>query len=183
MELSEGWRGCDRLQGRRRSGWLSFEPFPLQRGLALRSESTTPLSGFVDLIVRPPFLLRLGALAIALAVAAGLFVQGSRSYAVGAIPPVWDKLAHAAVFGGLAGLAWIASGGGGWRARIGAGGFALAVGALDETFQASLPGRNPSVLDLAADAAGATVVVALLVLLAARRGASQASAGSAADNP
>ena len=101
--------------------------------------------------------LRLVALAAAIALPAGLFYGGAQPYAVGLIPPPWDKFAHVAVFAILASTAAYASG---WRGtRMWWLGFAVAVlvGAADEWHQATLPGRAAGWDDLAADAVGAAL--------------------------
>lgn len=102
-------------------------------------------------------ILRLLALAAALALPAGLFYAGAQPYAVGLIPPPWDKFAHVAVFALLAAAVAHASG---WRGRrMWWLGFAVAVlvGAGDEWHQAMLPGRAAGWDDLAADAIGAAL--------------------------
>jgi VanZ family protein len=108
--------------------------------------------------------LRLLALVAAVAVPAGLFYGGAQPYAVGLIPPPWDKFAHAGVFGLLAGAISYASGLSG--ARMWWLGFALAVlvGAADEWHQATLPGRAAGWDDLAADAVGAALGALALLL-------------------
>jgi uncharacterized protein YfiM (DUF2279 family) len=101
--------------------------------------------------------LRLLALVAAVAVPVGLFYGGAQSYAVGLIPPPWDKFAHVAVF---AVLAWAVAYASGWRdVRMWWLGFAVAVlvGAADEWHQANLPGRAAGWDDLAADAVGAAL--------------------------
>ncbi len=101
--------------------------------------------------------LRLLALAAALALPAGLFYAGAQPYAVGLIPPPWDKFAHVGVFALLAATVAYASG---WRGRrmwwLGFA-VALAVGVVDEFHQMSLPGRTAGWDDLAADALGAAL--------------------------
>jgi len=101
--------------------------------------------------------LRLLALLAAVALPVGLFYAGAQPYAVGLIPPPWDKFAHAAVFALLAAAVAYASGLRG--ARMWWLGFAVAVlvGAADEWHQVSLPGRAAGWDDLAADAVGAAL--------------------------
>lgn len=100
---------------------------------------------------------RLLALLAAVALPAGLFFGGAQPYAVGLIPPPWDKFAHAAVFALLAAAIGYASGLRG--ARMGWLGFACAalVGVADEWHQSTLPGRAAGWDDLAADAIGAAL--------------------------
>lgn len=102
-------------------------------------------------------MLRLLALLAAVALPVGLFYAGAQPYAVGLIPPPWDKFAHAAVFALLAAAVAYASGLRG--ARMWWLGFAVAVlvGAADEWHQVSLPGRAAGWDDLAADAVGAAL--------------------------
>lgn len=101
--------------------------------------------------------LRLLALLAAVALPVGLFYGGAQPYAVGLIPPPWDKFAHLAVFAVLAAATGYASGLRG--ARMWWLGFALAVlvGAADEWHQSTLPGRAAGWDDLAADAIGAAL--------------------------
>jgi len=76
--------------------------------------------------------------------------------AVGLIPPPWDKLAHVGLFGVLAALLMIASDA--KRAWLVVAVLVL-VAVADELFQAQLPGRHASAVDLAADFVGATAGV------------------------
>lgn len=101
--------------------------------------------------------LRLLALFAAVAVPAALFYAGAQPYAVGLIPPPWDKFAHVLVFALLAATVAYASG---WRGqRMWWLGFTVSVlvGAADEWHQATLPGRAAGWDDLAADAIGAAL--------------------------
>jgi len=97
------------------------------------------------------------AVLVAVAVPVGLFYGGAQPYAVGLIPPPWDKFAHAGVFALLAGAIGYASGLRG--ARMWWLGFSIAVlvGAADEWHQATLPGRAAGWDDMAADAVGAAL--------------------------
>lgn len=82
-----------------------------------------------------------------------------------------DKLFHLLEYGGLGFLLTRAL-----RARLGVhpaitvAGAALALGALvgaaDETFQRTIPGREPSVLDWAADTAGVALAQGVILWLA-----------------
>ena len=102
-------------------------------------------------------LLRWLALLAVIAVPAALFYGGAQPYAVGLIPPPWDKFAHAGVFAILAAAVGYASGLRGarmwWLAFV----FAVLVGVADEWHQISLPGRSAGWDDLAADAVGAAL--------------------------
>jgi len=102
-------------------------------------------------------LFRLLALLAAIAVPTALFYGGAQPYAIGLIPPPWDKFAHLTVFAVLAAAIGYASGLRGarmwWLAFAGA----VLVGAADEWHQASLPGRAAGWDDLAADAIGAAL--------------------------
>ena len=105
---------------------------------------------------------RVGACLLLATLVTLLLALGSTPLLVDAAPnPPWDKLAHAAVFGGFGGLAWVATG-----ARTVRLPFAIvAVVALaDETLQYYAPGRTADLRDIVADLSGA--LVALMVLRA-----------------
>lgn len=121
------------------------------------------------LLTDPPAWLRAGAATLLVALAANLFYHGAQPYAVGLIQPPWDKLAHAVLFGGVAGLAWVALGGRGRIADLGAFVVAAGIGAIDEAVQSLLPGRSVDAVDLVADVVGAALAVWLLRTLRARR--------------
>jgi len=107
-------------------------------------------------------LLRVCAIVAVIAVPLGLFYGGAQPYAVGLIPPPWDKFAHVVVFAVLAGAVAYASGLRGARMWWLAFAAALAVGAADEWHQASLPGRAAGWDDLAADAVGSALGATVL---------------------
>lgn len=97
----------------------------------------------------------------ALALVLGLFIGGAQPAAVGLIPPPWDKLAHAGVFGAIA---FLLHGGlrlPGWLAVM----LAVLVGAGDEIHQSFLPGRAAGLDDWLADLAGAVLAVLLVKFL------------------
>jgi len=73
--------------------------------------------------------------------------------------PFADKLVHTIEYGILGGLAtWAAPPGFGSAQRIASAiALGLGVGAADETYQRSVPGRESSLADLAADVAGVTL--------------------------
>jgi VanZ family protein len=96
---------------------------------------------------------------LAAAITFQLFNLGAQPVAVGLIPAPWDKLAHFAVFSTLAGLLWIGTAG---RIPLAVVATAIAIGALDELHQASLPGRSADVVDFLVDACAAAGAVLLL---------------------
>jgi VanZ family protein len=101
--------------------------------------------------------LRVVAVLATVGVPLGLFYGGAQPYAVGLIPTPWDKLAHTAVYAVLAASVGYASG---WRGRPVwwlAFTTALAVGAIDEFHQMTLPGRAAGWDDLAFDTLGAAL--------------------------
>ncbi len=82
-------------------------------------------------------------------------------------PTVSDKHSHMAVYGLLAALIVRALAGGRlsgvtWRAAGLAIGLATVYGVTDELHQGFVPGREPSVLDVVADAAGAALAAVAL---------------------
>ena len=93
----------------------------------------------------------------AVCVPVGLFYGGAQPIAVGLIPEPWDKLAHVGVYALLAASVGYASGWRGspvwWLAFT----VALAMGAIDEFHQMTLPGRAAGWDDLAFDALGAVL--------------------------
>jgi len=101
--------------------------------------------------------LRLLAVLAAVCVPVGLFYGGAQPIAVGLIPEPWDKLAHVGVYALLAASVGYASGWRGspvwWLAFT----VALAMGAIDEFHQMTLPGRSAGWDDLAFDALGAVL--------------------------
>jgi VanZ family protein len=86
--------------------------------------------------------------------------------------PVWDKLIHLTVYAVL-GVAFLLPMAGGRWSRIGVRSAALAVvlsvlyGVADEIHQSFTPDRTPDVMDLFADAIGATIGVSSIVILRA----------------
>lgn len=109
---------------------------------------------------------------LAVAAWAGLIWYLSSRSTIPALPFTFahlDKVVHSLIFGVLGWLVARALGHGGARRRL-----ALAVllavswGALDELHQAFVPGRTSSLGDLAADAFGASIGVALVWLRRAR---------------
>lgn len=102
-----------------------------------------------------------------LAYAAAIFTVSSspQPFGVQAMPPFLDKVIHAAVFGGFSFTVWMAM----RRSRPCASTgrlsllailVAVTYGLTDEVHQAFVPGRSMDILDLAADAVGASVIQA-----------------------
>jgi hypothetical protein len=99
------------------------------------------------------------ALAAALALVVALFIIGSQPEAAGLIGTPWDKFAHGAYFGAIALCGWWGTRGR-WPALIVLA--VIALTSLDEWHQATLPGRNPSIIDGVVGSAAATLIIALL---------------------
>lgn len=106
--------------------------------------------------------LQCAAICLALGLPLGLFIGGAQPVAVGLVPPPWDKLVHALVFGVLAVAIGYASGLCGRVMLAVAFCGAMAVGAIDEWHQVYLPGRSAGWDDLAADAVGSALGTVLL---------------------
>jgi len=96
------------------------------------------------------------------ALVVGLFVLGAQPYAAGLIPSPLDKLAHVGLYGAIAALTWTVLGGRGRLAGLAAVLVSVAIGGADEIVQASLMGRNASLLDFSADILGAVLGLALM---------------------
>ena len=92
----------------------------------------------------------------------------------GIAPSVWVVLlfngAHVVLFGMLAALAHLAGTPDEPRASLRAIAIAAAWGALDEVHQMFVPGRSASLWDVATDAAGAVLFVAVVVSLRGQGG-------------
>ena len=103
------------------------------------------------------------------ALAAAIFVLSSLSRIPGG-ERVWDKLAHALVFGLLAALALRAAHGGRRvlrpRPTLVTATAVVVWGILDEVHQRFVPGRTASVLDVLADGVGVVVGIGSWALLA-----------------
>lgn len=103
--------------------------------------------------VRPlPEGVRLAGAIVAVALTAGILLGGRVPEAVQMLSSFWDKGLHATAYAAVAASWCVAFGG---RRMTAAAVLAICTGALDETLQASLPGRQPDFADLAADAVGA----------------------------
>lgn len=111
-----------------------------------------------------PHVLRKVTSAVAFAILlAGIFWGGAQPAAAGLVPEPFDKLLHAALYGALALLLLGGLGVPAWTTFV----LVVSIGATDEWRQLGLSGRSGSVLDLGADAVGATC--ALVTLSAMRR--------------
>lgn len=97
--------------------------------------------------------LRLAAAIGALLLTLAILLGGRVPEAVQVMSRFSDKLLHATAYGVLAACWCIALGG----RRSAAVALAVATGVLDEWLQRALPGRQPDVLDLVADAVGAAI--------------------------
>jgi VanZ family protein len=99
-------------------------------------------------------------------VAMQLLLLPEPAYAERVIDLTSDKLVHASVFGGVAFLLWAGLGG---RQALLVCALTVLLGALDETRQMFVPGRDPDLHDLYADGLGATAVLAFLEAITAPR--------------
>lgn len=115
--------------------------------------------------------LRVVSIAVVLGLLFGLFVLGAEPFAVGLVPPPWDKLAHACVYALMAVAIGSASGLRGWRMLVLAFVSVLLIGVLDEWRQMFLPGRQAGLDDLTADGVGGLLGVVVLMSLFRRNGA------------
>jgi len=91
-----------------------------------------------------------------------LFYVGSKPVAVGLFVPPWDKVVHFLFFSTIATLMWLGFNG---RYPLVVAAMVIAVGALDELHQGSLPGREADILDFATDTAAAFCAIRLLCWL------------------
>jgi hypothetical protein len=112
----------------------------------------------MEFIMRRDLLIRMVAGFLAGSFVAGLFLAGSQPEAVGLFPPPWDKLVHVVAFGGFTVLIELAV----WPPVELLVALPLLVSALDEFHQSFLPGREASVADWLAGAAGTAIAVLLL---------------------
>jgi len=87
-----------------------------------------------------------------------IFIGGAQPFAVGLLPPPWDKIAHTAVYLVLGILLRCSL-----RLSLAISlVLTLAVGGLDEWHQAFIPGRLSSIGDWLADSVGAMLGVVIL---------------------
>lgn len=100
------------------------------------------------------------------AIAFQLLFLDEPAFAERIVQATWDKAVHASVFGGIAFLLWVGAAGRGafliWTSVV-------LVGALDETHQMFVPGRDPDLHDLYADGMGAAAVLMFLQAVTAPR--------------
>jgi VanZ family protein len=104
-------------------------------------------------------------LAVAL-VAMQLLLLPEPAFAERLVELTWDKVVHATVFGGVAFLLWAGLGG---RRGLLVCALAVLLGALDETHQMFVPGRDPDLHDLYADGLGAAAVLVFLEAITSSR--------------
>ncbi|HXS53253.1 MAG TPA: VanZ family protein [Usitatibacter sp.] len=113
--------------------------------------------------MRPPIAIPGAWRALAFAAVAGiafqLLVLPEPAFAERIVEATWDKAVHATVFGGIAFLLWAGFAG---RAAVLVAALTILLGALDETHQMFVPGRDADLHDLYADGLG--VVAALMFL-------------------
>jgi VanZ family protein len=109
----------------------------------------------------PPAVRALCFLLVAAAAIQLLFLD-EPAFAERIVEATWDKAVHATVYGGIAFLLWV--GCAGRRAALIWTIVAL-VGALDETHQIFVPGRDPDLHDFYADGLGAAAVLIFLQAL------------------
>lgn len=122
-------------------------------------------SALLDPVSHP--LLRCLCLALAAAMTFQLFYTGSDPAAAALIPaPPWDKLAHFVVYSAITVLLWFGTAG---RAALAVIAAIVAVGALDELHQGSIPGRVADAADFVVDVCAAIGTGAVMLLRDARR--------------
>ena len=109
--------------------------------------------------IRTCAVLRTLAFAAALALVLQLTVLPHQQVAFDVVAASSDKLVHMAVFGAVAGLLWLATGGRHSLAILAAAGI---IGLADEAIQWYSPVRHADVRDLVADLAGAAITLFLL---------------------
>ncbi|HUJ00397.1 MAG TPA: VanZ family protein [Usitatibacter sp.] len=99
------------------------------------------------------------AFAAVAAIAFQLLVLPEPAFAERIVEATWDKAVHAVVFGGVAFLLWAGFAG---RGAVLVCALVILLGALDETRQMFVPGRDPDLHDLYADGLGAVAVLLFL---------------------
>lgn len=105
-------------------------------------------------------------LAAVVAIAVQLLLLPEPAFAERIVQATSDKVVHATVFGAIAFLLW--AGCDGRRAPL-VFALVLVIGALDETHQMFVPGRDPDLHDLYADGLGAIAVLMFLEAVASPR--------------
>jgi VanZ family protein len=101
-----------------------------------------------------------------IAVALQLCALPEPGFAERIVEATWDKAVHATVYGGIAFLLWVGFAG---RGTLLIWALVVLVGTIDETHQIFVPGRDPDLHDLYADALGAMAVLFFLQFLASVR--------------
>ena len=96
---------------------------------------------------------RLAGALLTVVLLANLFYHGAQSYAVGAVPAPWDKVAHALLHFVLASFLWLAVGPRAWLVIA----LCAFVAAADETAQRWEPGRSVEFADWLASVIGAAL--------------------------
>lgn len=110
----------------------------------------------------PSPLVRSLCLAFAAVLVFQLFYLGAQPEAAGLILPPWDKFAHFGVYATITALLWIGTVG---RMPLAVIMAVVAIGALDELHQATLPGRIADAWDFLTDVGAAAGTVFALLLL------------------
>jgi hypothetical protein len=114
-------------------------------------------------MMRPPIAIPRPYRALAFAAVAAIAVQllalPEPAFAERIVQATWDKAVHASVFGGIAFLLWAGFAG---RGAMLVAALTILVGALDETHQMFVPGRDPDLHDVYADGLGAVAVLMFL---------------------
>ena len=106
------------------------------------------------------------AFAAVAAIAFQLLLLPEPAFAERIIEATWDKAVHASVFGGVAFLLWAGFAG---RGAVLVALLVVLLGALDETHQMFVPGRDPDLHDLYADGMGAVAVLLFLEAITSPR--------------
>lgn len=106
------------------------------------------------------------AFAAVAAIAFQLLLLPEPAFAERIIEATWDKAVHASVFGGVAFLLWAGFAG---RGAVLVALLVVLLGALDETHQMLVPGRDPDLHDLYADGMGAVAVLLFLEAITSPR--------------
>ena len=106
------------------------------------------------------------AFAAVAAIAVQLILLPEPAFAERIVAATWDKAVHASVFGGVAFLLWAGFAG---RGAVLVALLVVLLGALDETHQMFVPGRDPDLHDLYADGMGAVAVLLFLEAITSPR--------------
>ena len=121
-------------------------------------------------MMRPPIPIAPAYRALAFAAVAALAFQllalPEPAFAERIVQETWDKAVHASVFGTIALLLWAGFAG---RGAVLVCTLTILLGALDETHQMFVPGRDPDLHDLYADGLGAVAVLLFLEAITSPR--------------